>query len=58
MGSKRDPAWIWLAMDLETRRIAACWIGKRELADAEAFFERVPGEYLESGCIDTDRLAH
>lgn len=57
MGSKRDQAWIWLAMDLETRRIVACWVGKRELSDARAFFERVPQEYF-SGCIDTDRLIH
>ena len=57
VGSKKNRAWIWLAMDLESRRIVAAWIGGRELVDAHEFANRIPSYYFEKqACVDTDRL--
>lgn len=57
VGSKENPVWIWLAMDLESRRIVAVHFGDRTLEDARAFKEKLPPIYLEHACIDTDGLA-
>lgn len=57
VGSKDNPVWIWLAMDIETRRIIAVHFGNRELEDAQAFIAKIPKDYLSNAVIDTDGLA-
>lgn len=54
VGNKNNVVWIWLAIDVETRRIVAVHFGGREQADAEAFIQAIPKAYLERAIIDTD----
>ena len=56
VGKKANKTWLWLAMDLESRRIVAAWVGGREIEDAEALKERIPQWYLDHACVDTDGL--
>lgn len=55
--SKLTVIWIWLAMDIETRRIVAVHFGGREEKDARAFIAQIPKSYLKNAVIDTDGLA-
>ena len=56
VGKKSVQVWVWLAMDVETRRIVTVWIGGHELEDAWAFRQKIPQWYLDHACVDTDRL--
>lgn len=55
MGKKGQSVWVWLAMDLETRRIVAVHFGTRQGPDAQAFVNKIPLIYRKHACIDTDR---
>lgn len=55
--SKQCVIWIWLALDMETRRIVAVHFGGREVEDAREFIAKIPAAYLKHAVIDTDGLA-
>lgn len=55
--NKSNVIWIWLAMDIETRRIVAIHFGGRTEEDAREFIAKIPRSYLEHAVIDTDGLA-
>lgn len=54
VGKKKNPVWIWLALDATTRQVVAVHAGGRSEKDAKAFWAEIPEPY-RSGCdIYTD----
>lgn len=49
VGKKKNPVWIWLALDALTRQVVAIHAGGRSEQDAKAFWAEVPEPY-RSGC--------
>lgn len=49
VGKKKNPVWIWLALDALTRQVVAVHAGGRSEQDAKAFWAEVPEPY-RSGC--------
>lgn len=49
VGKKKNPVWVWLALDALTRQVVAVHAGGRSEQDAKAFWAEVPEPYC-SGC--------
>ncbi len=54
MGSKAEQAWLWLALDVETRLIVGFAIGPRDKATAEDLWYSLPSEYRQQAVCFTD----
>ena len=54
VGSKAEQAWLWLALDAETRLIVGCAIGPRDKATAEDLWYSLPPEYRQQAVCFTD----
>jgi insertion element IS1 protein InsB len=46
VGSKTNPWWVWVAFDLDTRRVVAMVLGDRSEATAKCLWEALPEAYL------------
>jgi insertion element IS1 protein InsB len=51
--SKAEPAWVWVALDRETRQAVACCLGERREESCRFVWEQVPAPWREATC-DTD----
>lgn len=56
VGRKKNPYWIWLVMDLQTRQIVACHVGGRTKIDAQMLWDAIPDIYKTNGYFYTDFL--
>jgi insertion element IS1 protein InsB len=54
VGSKAEQAWLWLALDADTRMIVGCAIGPRDTATAEDLWYSLPPEYRQQAVCFTD----
>lgn len=63
VGSKATPLWIWLAFEVETRRIVGCAVGRRPSAaatatadgdGAKALWDSLPEDIRRRGEFFTD----
>ena len=54
MGSKAEQAWLWLALDADTRMIVGCAIGPRDKATAEDLWHCLPPESRQQAVCFTD----
>jgi insertion element IS1 protein InsB len=54
VGSKAEQAWLWLALDVETRLIVGCAIGPRDRATAEDLWYSRPPDYRQQAVCFTD----
>jgi insertion element IS1 protein InsB len=48
--SKAEPAWVWVALDRNTRQIVACCLGDRSEESCRYLWEQVPAPWRESTC--------
>ena len=54
VGSKANPWWVWVALDLDTRRVVAMVLGDRSEATAKCLWEALPEEYRDGAIMCTD----
>ncbi|MBZ0298848.1 MAG: hypothetical protein K8J31_03860, partial [Anaerolineae bacterium] len=54
VGSKAEQAWLWLALDADTRLIVGCASGPREKETAEELWYSLPPEYRQQAVCFTD----
>jgi IS1 family transposase len=54
VGNKRNQAWIWLAIDRDTREIVGVAIGKRDQATARELWMSLPAVYRQCAICYTD----
>jgi len=54
VGSKANPWWVWVALDLESRRVMAMVIGDRSEETAKRLWEALPEEYRDGAIMCTD----
>jgi insertion element IS1 protein InsB len=52
--NKDNKQWIWLALEIETRRIVGVYVGRRDQAGAKQLWESLPAQYRESAICYTD----
>lgn len=55
--SKEQQAWLWSAMDVETRRILCVHIGGRTKEDAQKLVNKLHPSFKDVAYVDTDGLA-
>ena len=48
--SKEEPAWIWAALDRDTRQIVACCLGDRSEESCRSLWEQVPAPWRAATC--------
>ena len=48
--SKEEPAWIWVALDRETRQVVACCLGDRSEESCRYLWEQVPAPWRTATC--------
>ena len=48
--SKEEPAWIWVALDRETRQVVACCLGDRSEESCRYLWEPVPAPWRTATC--------
>jgi insertion element IS1 protein InsB len=48
--SKAEPAWVWVALDRETRPVVACCLGDRSEESCRFLWEQVPAPWREATC--------
>jgi insertion element IS1 protein InsB len=48
--SKAEPAWVWVALDRETRQVVACCLGDRSQESCRYLWEQVPAPWREATC--------
>jgi IS1 family transposase len=48
--SKQEPAWVWVALDRETRQGVACCLGDRSEESCRYLWEQVPAPWREATC--------
>jgi insertion element IS1 protein InsB len=48
--SKEEPAWVWVALDRETRQVVACCLGDRSEESCRFLWEQVPAPWREAAC--------
>ena len=48
--SKQEPAWVWVALDRETRQVVACCLGDRSKESCRYWWEQVPAPWREATC--------
>ena len=46
--SKAEPAWVWVALDRETRPVVACCLGDRSEESCRYLWEQVPAPWREA----------
>ena len=46
--SKEEPAWVWVALDRETRPVVAGCLGDRSEESCRYLWEPVPGPWREA----------
>lgn len=56
MGDKREPVWVWVALDADTRPVVAMVAGDRTEVTAASLWEALPDEYRETAIVCTDVL--
>jgi insertion element IS1 protein InsB len=54
VGSKANPWWVWVALDLESHRVVAMVIGDRSEATTKCLWEALPEEYRDGAILCTD----
>ena len=54
VGSRRDPWWVWVALDAGTRQVVAMMVGDRSEATARRLWEALPEEYKEAATVFSD----
>lgn len=54
MGKSRDKAWVWVAIDRESRKIVAVHLGDRSRASAQALWQALPPVYRQCTVCYTD----
>ncbi|MBP3954353.1 IS1 family transposase [Gemmata sp. G18] len=57
VGSKGDVHWVWVALDLGTRRVLAMVLGDRSAATAQRLWDALPRGYRTGVTVYTDFLA-
>ena len=50
-------AWVWVALDADTRRVVAMIVGDRSEFTAKCLWESLPAAYREGATVHTDFLA-
>jgi insertion element IS1 protein InsB len=48
--SKAEPAWVWVALDRNTRQIVACCLGDRSEESCRYLWEQVPAPWRAVTC--------
>src|SRR3954451_13922905 len=48
--SKEEPAWVWVALDRDTRQVVACCLGDRSQESCRYFWEQVPAPWRAATC--------
>ena len=56
VGKKANKAWIWLAMDVATRKIIGVHIGNRSAEDASKLLKSIPKMYRKNSEFIADKL--
>jgi insertion element IS1 protein InsB len=56
VGSKKQVAWVWVALDADTRRVVALVVGDRSDFTARCLWDLLPAEYREHAVFCTDFL--
>lgn len=51
---KSNKAWIWLALDAETREVVGAYVGNRSAQSARRLWESLPGVYRQCAVCYTD----
>lgn len=54
VGSKDNPVWIWLALEVRSRRIVSIALGDRSEQMAQQLYEGLPAYYQQQGVFFTD----
>jgi insertion element IS1 protein InsB len=57
VGSKDDVQWVWVALDVGTRRVLAMVVGDRSAATARGLWNALPRGYRTGVTVYTDFLA-
>lgn len=52
--SKSNKKWIWLALDVNTRRIVGVFVGNRDREGAKGLWDCLPGVYRQCAVSYTD----
>jgi IS1 family transposase len=50
VGSKQQPAWVWVALCRATRQIVACCLGDRSEQSCRYLWEQVPEPWRRATC--------
>ena len=48
--SKEEPAWVWVALDRDTRQVVACCLGDRSEESCRYLWEQVPAPWRAATC--------
>ena len=48
--SQAEPAWVWVALDRDTRPVVACCLGDRSEESCRFLWEQVPAPWREATC--------
>ena len=54
VGRKSNKVWIWIAFDAERRQVIDLHFGNRGYSSAKALWNKIPLEWQENCCFDTD----
>ena len=57
VGSKADVHWVWVALDVATRRVLAMVVGDRSAATAQRLWDALPAGCRDGATVYTDFLA-
>ena len=52
--TKKNPQWVWLAIDRQTREMVGVAIGDRSSQTARSLWNSLPGVYRQGAVSDTD----
>jgi insertion element IS1 protein InsB len=56
VGSKATVAWVWVALDADTRRVVALVVGDRSEFTAQCLWDLLPADYQADAVFCTDFL--
>ena len=48
--SKDEPAWVWVALDRNTRQVVACCLGDRSEESCRCLWAQVPAPWRQATC--------
>jgi len=54
VGRKANKQWIWIALDTETKKVLAFYVGDRSRRSARKLWRRIPAVYREHANFYTD----